>query len=435
MAFVLSAGTIRSLSRASYAAPQRIQLSDTFAADYFQIWRTQDAVRTVVTFLARNIAQLGLPLYQRKGDADRERLHDHDLAKLLRRPNPWTTRYRMINALVHDLAIYDVAYLAKTKVDGQTRALVRMPPSMVSPGGENWLTPEYFTVNGKKKIAADDMVYLRGYGGEADEGVSPLEALRRTLREEWAGSEMREQIMRNGARASGYIERPAANSTTGTPEWSPTAKDRFKEEWRAQYTGQGPEAGGTPILEDGMVFKEASQTARELQYVEGRKLTREEVATAYHVSPPMVGILDKATFSNITELHKMLYQDTLGPWLQMIQEDIALQLIPDFEANPDDFYVEFNLQAKLAGSFEERATSMQASVGAPWMTRNEARALDNRPPIEGGDELIQPLNVTQNGDQNPTPADGGGTGGLDPTTGDDPDPDDEDQNDDEKDED
>lgn len=404
-------------------------LSDTFAADYFEIWRTQESVRTVVSFLARNIAQLGLPVYRRKGDADRERIQDHDLARLLRRPNPWTTRYRMINALVHDFAIYDVAYWAKTKADGQTRSVVRMPPRMVKPGGDNWLTPEYFEVRGRRgtrEIPADQMVYFRGYGGDDDSGVSPLEALRRTLREAWTGSEMREQIMRNGARASGYIERPAPPNA---PEWSDTAKDRFKKDWQSQYAGDGPQAGGTPILEDGMVFKEASQTARELQYVEGRKLTREEVATAYHVSPPMVGILDKATFSNITELHKMLYQDTLGPWLTMIQEEIALQLIPDFEPNPDDFYVEFNLQAKLAGSFEERATGMQASVGAPWMTRNEARALDNRPPVEGGDELIQPLNVTQNGDQNPTPA--APASGLEPTEPD-TDPADEDQDEDEQ---
>jgi HK97 family phage portal protein len=121
--------------------------------------------------------------------------------------------------------------------------------------------------------------------------------------------------------------------------------------------------------------------------------------------PPMVGILDHATFSNITEQHKMLYQDTLGPWLSMIQDEIALQLIPDFEpVRPGRFYVEFNLREKLTGSFEERSGSIQKGVGAPWMTVNEARAMENRPPIEGGDELVRPLNVTQNGDQDPIQA-------------------------------
>lgn len=413
MGFVLSQGAVRGLSKPTYRTPQQIYLSSTLAADYLQIWKTQSAVRTVVTFLARNIAQLGLPVYERKDDTDRERLHDHPLAKLLRQPNPWTTRYRMINALVHDFAIYDNAFWTKTKVDQQTTGLVRIPPRMVKPCGDNWLTPEYFEIKGNrgtKQVPADQMVFFRGYGGDEDFGVSPLESLRQSLREAWAGSEMREQIMNNGARTSGYLERPK-----DAPDWSKTAKDKFRAQWKAQYSGNGPQAGGTPILEDGMKFVEASQTAKDLQYVEGRKLTREEVASAYFIPPPMVGILDHATFSNITEQRKMLYTDALGPWLSMIQDEIALQLIPDFESDPDRFYAEFNLREKLSGDFVTRQDAITKAVGGPTMTANEARAMDNRPPIEGGDKLLRPLNTTQNGDQNPVPAEGAPAPDMTPT--------------------
>lgn len=144
-----------------------------------------------------------------------------------------------------------------------------------------------------------------------------------------------------------------------------------------------------------------------------RKLSREEVAAAYYIPPPMIGILDHATFSNITEQHKMLYQDTLGPWLAMFAEEFALQLIPDLTTGSDRVYVEFNLREKLTGAFEQRAASIQTAVGGPWMTINEARALDNRPPVDGGDELIRPLNVTQNGDSDPVPADPGTDEGQD----------------------
>jgi hypothetical protein len=63
--------------------------------------------------------------------------------------------------------------------------------------------------------------------------------------------------------------------------------------------------------------------------------------------------------------------------------------------------VEFDLTEKLKGSFEERAGILQASVGGPWLTRNEARADNNLPPIEGGDELIVPLNVVAGGQASP----------------------------------
>ncbi|MCK0174796.1 phage portal protein [Mycolicibacterium sp. F2034L] len=431
MGFVLSGGAVRGLSRPTYRTPQRIMLSQSYSADYAELWRTQPAVRTVVSFLARNIAQLGLPLYRRDGDTDRTRMQDHPLAVMLRKPNPWTTRYRMINALVHDFAIYDNAYWLKSKVEGgdQPIGLVRIPPTLIKPAGENWLTPDEFVITGskgKKTVGADEVVYFRGYGLDEDAGVSPLESLRQILREEFVGSQMREQVMRNGARLSGYIQRPPKNESG---DWSDKAKERFRQQWQAQYVGEGPQAGGTPILEDGMSFHAASQTAKDLQYIEGRKLTREEVATAYHIPPPMVGILDHATFSNIREQHKMLYQDTLGPWLVMFEEEIELQLLPDFEAKPTSFYVEFNLREKLTGDLIERGAVIQQAVGGPWMTVNEARALDNRAPVDGGDELIRPLNVTQNGDDEPIPADDGQGGGMESTNDDEPPADDDEQED------
>lgn len=410
MGFVASAGNVQALSKPQINSPQRVALTASLSLDYLALYRAQPALRTVIGFLARNIAQIGLHTYERVGDTDRRRVHDHPVAKLLDRPNPWTTHYRFLEQLAVDFFIYDTAYQLKVKTE-QGLGLIRLPPAMVTPKGDNWLTPDYFEFRGskgKREYGREEVLYLRGYGGNEDAGISPIESLRQILRESYAGSEMREQLMRNGARVSGYLLRPAS-----APKWSPGAKAGFKADWQAQYTGNGPQSGGTPILEDDMTFVEASQNAKELQYVEVRKLTREEVATAYHVSPPMVGILDHATFSNIVELHKMLYQDTLGPPLKMIEGDLALQVIDDL-APGGKIYVEFNIREKLTASFEERSASMQVSVGAPWMTVNEARALDNRPPLEGGDELVRPLNVTQNGDQQPVPAEPAMTPSGDP---------------------
>lgn len=401
MAFVVSDGAIRSLSRPGQPALPRLTISEGRTIDYYELWRTQPAVRTCVSFLARNIAQLGIHAFDRTGDTERKRLTDHPVPQLFDQPNPWTTRYRLMDALVHDIAIFDRGYWWKTRTTNGV-GVVRLPPPMVTPKGENWLTPDKFEVSaskGKREIPADQVVYFRGYAGTDDFGTSPIEALRQTLAEEFAATKMREQVLRNGARVSGYLQRPAEAA-----KWSDDARERFRKGWQSQYTGNGPEVGGTPILEDGMTFNAAAQNAQELQYLEVRKLSREEVAAAYFIPPPMIGILDHATFSNITEQHKMLYQDTLGPWLTMLAEEVALQLIPDLSPGGERVYIEFNLREKLTGAFEERAASMQTAVGAPWMTVNEARALDNRPPIEGGDELIRPLNVTQNGDQDPTPA-------------------------------
>jgi hypothetical protein len=67
-----------------------------------------------------------------------------------------------------------------------------------------------------------------------------------------------------------------------------------------------------------------------------------------------------------------------------------------------DHLVEFNLAEKLRGAFEEQAVQLQTSVGGPYMTRDEARARLNLPHLEGANDLIVPMKVTQGGQASPT---------------------------------
>jgi HK97 family phage portal protein len=402
MAFVISDGKLTGVDRPSTAAPSRVTLAADFSADYATLYRTQPHVRTVISFLARNIAQIGLHTFERISDVDRRRLAaaDHPVAALLSKPNPQTTRYRWFDALVNDMGIYDVACWVKMRPAGQTAGLLRLPPSQITPLGDSWSWPDGVRFRGSKgriDIPIDQLVLFHGYNpSDARWGLSPMETLRQTLAEEYQATLYREQLWRNGARFPGYIKRPKSAGN-----WSPEARDRFRNDWRGLYTGSGPGAGGTPVLEDDMEFVGGGITPVQAQYLETRKLTREEVAAAFHIPLPMVGILDHATFSNIEEQHKNLYQDTLGPWLTMIEQEIGLQLVSEFD-DSGKVYVEFNLAEKMKGSFEEQATSLQTAVGAPWLTRNEARARQNLPQVDGGDELVTPLNVLIGGQASPT---------------------------------
>jgi HK97 family phage portal protein len=398
VAFVVSQGQLSAVSIAPLAAPAAyVQLADGIYREYAHLYRCQPQIRTVVSFLARNIAQLGLHTFRRVSDTDRERLTDHPLPRILAAPGAQLTRYRLIERLVSDIAIYDTAYWVKVRVEGGgVIGVIPIPPSRMTVEGDNWLQPEMFKVHGSKgdlELTPDQVVHFHGYDPvDLRFGSPPIDSLRSLLAEEFEANRAREQMWRNGGRLSGVLKRPA-----DAPAWAPEAKARFRAGWRG-YTESGQ---GTPILEDGMEYEQLAIDPAKAQYIEARKLTREEVAAAYHIPLPMVGILDNATFSNIKEQHQQLYQDTLGPWLQMIQEEIGLQLIPDLP-DSDDVYVEFNLQEKLRGSFEEQAQQLQTAVGAPWLTRNEARARMNLPQIDGGNDLITPMNVLVGGQSSPT---------------------------------
>lgn len=407
MATVQSQGQLTSIQRAiPPLRPYGLTLYGDLTRDYSTLYRTQHNVRICVKFLARNIAQLALKVYRRVSDTDREQLADHDLAATLRAPNPFTTRYRLFSGLVHDLGIYGNHLWVKVPTPSGRLGLVRVPWKFVSPVGESWIYPERYELRGNRgriELVPSQVVHFRFFHPDDERiGVSPLESLRAVLAEEAAAAGYREQMWNAGARVSGIIRRPPAKET-GIKEWSRPARERFSAEWQARWAGSGPDAGGTPILEDGMEWVPAGFNAAEAQYLEARKLTREECAASFFIPPPMVGVLEHATYSNISEQHKNTYQDTLGPYLKMIEEDIELQLLPEF-SDTDRVYTEFNIAEKLKGSFEEQAAAMQTMVGAPIMTRNEGRArlnLPSLPPAEG-DVIVTPLNVLVGGLASPT---------------------------------
>jgi len=411
VAVVASSGSLVSTHRESIrpSLSRGLELYSGRVFDYAELYRAQPNLRLVVRFLARNIAQLGLKAYRRVSATERVELErGHRLREFLRSPTPAlpipTSRHAWIRSFVEDLALYDLVYVLKLRNEA-TSALngIRIPPTMMELRGDSFLWPEGFRLKGnrgQRDYDAGDVIYLHGHDpADPRAGLSPVESLRRILAEEAASGEWREQYWRGSARISGVISRPA-----DAPRWSETAKNRFESDFRAARTGSGAGAGGTPILEDGMTYTPTEFSAKESEYLGARRLSREECAAAFFIPPVFVGILENANFSNVKEQHVSLYADTLGPWLDWITEELELQLVPEFP-DVDDVYLEFSIEEKLRGRFEEQAAAIQSSTGAPWLTRNEARALRNLPPVDGGDELVVPLNVLVGGQASPNDTD------------------------------
>lgn len=369
-----------------------------------QLWRTQPYLRTVVTFLARNIAQLGLHTFVRIGETDRRRLRDDPVAALLGAPNPQQTSYELVYGLVADLALYDIAYWALAESPDRASGWLLRPISpswVVGSGGGTLFAPDWYDVqppNGlKARLPADQMLVFHGWNpGRPATGSSPVAALKQILAEQIHAQAYRQQVWTRGGRVGAVLKRPAGAA------WSDVARERFAADWKARWTGDdGPKAGGTPILEDGMELQRVGFSAKEDDFIEAAKLSLQIVASVFHVNPTMIGLLDNANYSNVREFRRSLYGDTLGPTMSMVEDRLNTFLVPRVTTRPG-VYVEFNIGEKLQGSFEEQATVLSTATGRPYMTSDEARAKLNLPAL-GGDaaQLVTPLNVLVGGQASP----------------------------------
>ena len=367
-----------------------------------ELWESQPHLRTVVTFLARNVAQLGLHTFERVDETDRRRDRTGPVARALSSPDGRMTTYELIYALVGDFCLYDRAYwyVGPSTATDSAKIIRRLPPTWVTPVMENPFEVKSYRVSVGRGVVDVDPSRILAFTGysptSASRGSPTVEALKDTLREQVESSTYRRQVWRRGGRVSAVIERPA-----DAPRWSDAAREAFREDWYAKYTGSGPRSGGTPLLEDGMKLTKIDFNAREQQYVEAARLSLVTVAAAFHVNPTMIGQNEGANYSNVREFRRALYVDTLGPMFAQIEGRINTFLLPMLGVDPGRFYVEFNIAEKLQGSFEEQAAVMSTLVGRPIMSANEGRARFNLPKVDEGDGLVVPLNVLVGGQASP----------------------------------
>ena len=367
-----------------------------------QLYNTQDNLSAVVNFLSNSIAQLPLKVYKRTEENHRERDRESPAALLLYRPNGDQTEYEFIRALAVEYFVFGCVYVwILPDADSHSGYQARIIPT-------DWVTstekrtnygPDKITVSASGsqiEIPRAEFVRFCTYSPGNPAGyVSPISALRQTLEEQIQAGRFRKELWRSSGRLNAQIIRPK-----DVQPWGEEAKKRWVEAFREAWGPGGSKAGSIPLLEDGMEIKPFTTSFKEQQWAESIKLSREAVAAAYGINPSLVWHSDTQTYASSKDNARALYAECLGPVLQMLQQRINSFLLPMIGADPTT-YVEFDLTEKLKGSFEERASILQASVGGPWLTRNEARADNNLPPIEGGDALIVPLNVVEGGQASP----------------------------------
>ena len=368
-----------------------------------KLYQTQDNLKACIDFLSNSIAQLPLKVYKRNGETDRERDRDSVASKLLWRPNEDQTGYEFIRALASEYFVFGTVYVwVIPDADAESGWQMRIIPSewIVNTRSINAYAQASIRVSTSQGNVVDiprtEFVQFKTYSpGNPGGYISPVSGLRQTLQEQIEAGNFRKQLWHSSGRLNAQIVRPA-----NVQPWNDEARMKFVTAFRESWGAGGSKAGAIPVLEDGMEIKPFSTSFKEAQWTESVKLSRESVAAAYGVNPSLIWHSDTQTYASSKDNARALYAECLGPVLQMLQQRINSFLLPMIGAD-SDIYVEFDLTEKLKGSFEERASIIQASVGGPWMTRNEARADNNLPPIDGGDELIVPLNVVAGGQTSP----------------------------------
>ena len=345
------------------------------------------AVFRAVSLIAGTVA--GLPL----------KTYNHETLEptsypVLRKPNSNMTDFELWELVCTHLALYGNAFLLKmperiTRAGNYigVRELWPLLPQRVNVRTTGKTTDGGFEKvyeikdsNGVivARLTNQEVMHIPGFGYNGVVGLSPIAAARMALEAGMSAEEYATRLWKNGALAGGILQTPKRLDREQANE--------LKRRWQDRVQGLS-RAHDIAVLDQGVTFEPLSIPPQDAQFIDTRKFQVVEIARLYGVPPHMLMDVERSTSwgTGIEEQTIAFVMFTIKPgYLQRIEKRVRAEIISEEDT------VEFNVEGLLRGSSKTRAEVYEKALDPEtgWLTKNEVRELENRPPLQ---ELTEPL--------------------------------------------
>lgn len=333
------------------------------------------------------LASVPFHLYRRTKDGGRERAEDHAISDVIAHsPNDYQTGFEFREFLVRSLDLHGNAYARiERNARGEIVALHPFPPGMVAIEqlATGRLRYRATDMNGGVwLLLQEEMLHLRGPTRNGVYGLSPIDVARGALGHALTHAKTIESISRNRLAPSGAL--------TFDGQLSATQHEAIRAQIESRF--QGPDNAGAFFVFHGTPAKwlPFTMTPADAQFLETRKLSNEDVARIFGMPPTTVGLIEKATYSNIENEARAMVQNALGPLAARIEAAFARCLLTT--TGRRNYYFEHDLNALTRGDMEARFKSYRIAREIGAFSPNDVRRRENEAPIENGDLYHTPAN-------------------------------------------
>lgn len=324
------------------------------------------------SLIVDGIATLPVDHYRKKADGQREAVPSSQSPRWVKNPNPFQTSVEFWSRVVQSLLSDGNAFILTLRDEkGFVKALYCLAPGDVQiipgPLGENT-----FRVTGfEPELDRSQVLHIPAFvfGNEA-RGLSPIDVAREAIGIGLTVEEFGARFFSQGTTVSGIIEHP------NVPD-----KDeaRLLREMFRKTHGGTKNSHAVGILTGGASFKPITINPEQAQFLETRKFQKTEIAGLYRVPAYMVDSSVTSTWgSGIEEQNKFLVDYTLMPWVIRIEQAVSTFLL----SGPQ--FIKFNFDARLRAKTSERYQAYGKAIDAGIMSPDEARALEDMPPLPKG---------------------------------------------------
>lgn len=234
--------------------------------------------------------------------------------------------------------------------------------------------------NKQYKINSSQMLHFKNWitkDGQGLQGLSVREILNSYIEQQQAGAKFVNGLVKGGMITDKIIVQYTGNLDT-------KAEKVLKEKLENFSMENGNKWIPLPL---GITAQNLSSKLTDSQFIEITKYNALSIASAFSIKPNYINDFEKSSYSNSEMQMESLYKDTLLPIIQQYEQELLIKLLTQKEKD-EGYYIKFNVDAILRAAFKQRIDTYAVAVNNGILTPNECRQLEDRSPLEGGDDLI-----------------------------------------------
>jgi len=305
-------------------------------------------------------------------------LQDTELHQLLERPNAaqsynsWITEIIAFGKLTGNRYIYGIGPDTGANV-GKYNELYVMPSQIMEivSGGIMQPVKKYkIEYNGTYEINASEICHIKDFNPYYDGtgshlyGQSPLRAGLRTLT-------TNNEAVQTGVK---YLQNQTARGLLMSEEGdiNEVQAQQLKDKFRKQFQGSD-NAGDVIITPKKLSWVNFGLKASDVSLIEQYNASIKDLCNIYNVPVQLLNNTDSASYNNMKEAKKALYQNAVIPELIKIKDELNRWLAPKYG---DKLCVEYDFT--VIPELQEEADKVVDQLSkAWWITPNEKRAVMN----------------------------------------------------------
>jgi HK97 family phage portal protein len=256
--------------------------------------------------------------------------YNHSANVLFRSINPTQTAYQFRESVVGFLELTGNCFIVKTNrkavYSGAPEEMWFLRPDRVKvfANADGTINRYEHTIEGKTTSYPPERIWHVKYFNPLDPlvGQGRVQALMRSINTDLAAQEHNYRTIKNNAQPRGaWVIKGVRPIDGGT-------RDRVELE----KAHAGANRGRSALLYGDVDYKMIGFTNQEIEWLEGRKITRDEIISGMGCFPAIVGVA-QADRSRAEADMRMFAQNTMVPIMTLIAESATEFLLPDFGPN------------------------------------------------------------------------------------------------------